>query len=129
MTTTFTNRAPKGDFEEWVSPNGVTHLIDGAGYCITCGKAHPDEQDSRVIAAECYVRTRFYPPLPYEYGRYAVDAVDACNDGDYQREIPLDPDLPIHPRQATRDESGSVSCSAEGLIDALRLWHMVEEEA
>lgn len=88
-----------------------------------------DLDRERLIGAELYVQTRFYPPLPSEYGTYAVLAVDACNEGEPEREILLDPDLPMHPRQSTFDESGSVSCPAEALVDALRLWHMVEEEA
>lgn len=85
--------------------------------------------DRRVADAELYVRTRFFPPLPHQYGSYAVEAVDACNAGDFEQEILLDPELPLHPRGATFDESGSVSATAEQLVDALRLWHMVEPEA
>lgn len=85
--------------------------------------------DRRVAEAEMYVRTRFFPPLPHQYGGYAVEAVDACNAGDFEQEIMLDPELPLHPKGARHDESGSVSATAEQLVDALRLWHMVEPEA
>ncbi len=85
------------------------------------------DREQRVAAAECYVRTRFYPPLPFEYGEYAVQAVEACNDGDETREILLDPNLELHPSAAEEHESGSKSIRAGELVDVLRLWHMVEE--
>lgn len=83
--------------------------------------------DPRLVEAECYVRVRFYPPLPFEYGAYAVQAIDACAEGEPERQIMLDPTLSIHPARASHDESGSVSVKAEDLVDALHLWHMVEE--
>lgn len=107
----------------------MTYKLMGNPFPEVTGEATAEvEPDRRVAEAECYVRTRFYPPLPYEYGEYAVQAVDACNEGEPEREIMLDPNLPMWPKAATFDESGSVSCSAEGLVDALRLWHMVDEE-
>jgi hypothetical protein len=85
------------------------------------------DRQQRVAAAESYVRTRFYPPLPYQYGEYAVQAVEACNEGDETREILLDPELEVHPSLAERHESGAISIRAGELVDVLRLWHMIEE--
>ena len=42
----------------------------------------------QIAQAESYVRTRFFPPLPVEYGRLAVEAVEACWDSEPDR--PLD---------------------------------------
>lgn len=73
--------------------------------------------------AEAYVRTRFYPPLPWEYGALAVEAVEACNGLQPDARIYVE-DLPIVPRGM--DEDGYIT--AGELVSALRLEHMIDTD-
>jgi hypothetical protein len=79
--------------------------------------------DRRVAQAEAYVQSRFYPPLPSEYGALAVQAVDACNEGDPYREFSV---LHLNPQPKYTDEDGNVTAAA--LVSVLRLEHMIEED-
>lgn len=92
-------------------------------HCDDCCHA-PGEHpiDPRVVQAEAYVQTRFFPPLPYEYGALAIEAVDACNDGDPYYEISLPHYIPVKPKAA--DEMGNITAAA--LVSALRLEHLVD---
>jgi hypothetical protein len=81
------------------------------------------ENAARIAQATAYVRSRFYPPLPHEYGPLAVDAVDLLNAGDTEAMIDVS-HLPIQPRGTTED--GFVS--AVRLVEVLRLEHMIEHD-
>ena len=80
------------------------------------------EKTAQVAQAEAYVRSRFYPPLPVEYGALAVEAVDLVNDGKGDVELDVGHLNPI-PRDA---EDGKISALA--LVYALRLDHLVHPE-
>jgi hypothetical protein len=83
----------------------------------------PTTIDRRVAQAEAYVQSRFYPPLPSEYGALAVQAVDACNEGDLYREFAVGH---LNPTPRYTDEDGNVTAAA--LVEVLRLGHMIEED-
>jgi hypothetical protein len=83
---------------------------------------------SRIIDAMAYVTSRFYPPLPAEYGALAVRAVDAVNDGDPYVEIVLPAGLNPLPHDAHVLE-GKYVIFAVRLVQALRLDHMIDDEA
>lgn len=76
-----------------------------------------------LAQAEAYVRTRFYPPLPVEYGALAVEAVERVNTWDDE---PLDvTGLDPLPRAAyVMDER--VYVQPTDLVDALRLHHLID---
>ena len=79
---------------------------------------------ARVAQAEAYVRTRFFPPLPVEYGDLAVEAVDRVNSGD---DTPLDvTGLAVRPR-ASYDVDGHEHIAPLDLVEALRLQHMLDD--
>lgn len=82
-------------------------------------------QSQRVAMATAYVRSRFYPPLPAAYGALAVRAVDACNNGRPFESIAVG-HLPVIPARAYRSGRWTV-VTARDLVDALRLWHMVDD--
>lgn len=86
------------------------------------------EYQRQVAQAEAYVRTRFYPPLPVEYGALAVQAVEAYNDEGGLATIALPADLPILPRGAY-EEDGEILVTAAHLVEVLRLEHLIEDEA
>lgn len=90
--------------------------------------------DRRIAEAEAYVASRFFPPLPREYGALAVQAVDAVNAGD---ETPID--LPQYlnpkPREAyvDLDRTGPEDpelwvCDPRVLVDILHLHHLIESQ-
>lgn len=80
------------------------------------------ETDPRVIQAEAYVRSRFYPPLPHEYGRLAVEAVDAVNEGNPEHRLDVSG---LNPQPRQTDEDGTVR--ADALVEILRLEHLIEQ--
>jgi len=79
---------------------------------------------AEVAQAESYVRSRFYPPLPVEYGALAVQAIHAVNDGDPYTLIPLGEHLDPLPRDAV---DGKVT--AARLVQILHLGHLIDDEA
>ena len=83
-------------------------------------------RDTALVAqAESYVRTRFFPPLPIEYGALAVEAVERVNAGD---DTPLDvTGLNPQPR-GTYDVDGHDHVDPRDVIQALRLWHLIDED-
>lgn len=85
------------------------------------------ETPGRVAQAEAYVRSRFYPPLPVEYGVLACEAVDACNAGTPDEEIDVS-DLNPQPRAAYDDGDGNTVVTARDLVAVLRLEHLLAEE-
>lgn len=82
--------------------------------------------DAALVAqAEAYVRSRFFPPLPAEYGGLAVEAVERVNAGD---DTPLDvTGLNPQPR-AAYDVDGHDHVDPRDLVDALRLWHLIDSD-
>lgn len=80
-----------------------------------------------VAQAEAYVRTAFYPPLPYEYGALAVEAVERYMT-DPDRPILLPDGLNPVPRGTYEGIDGGLFVDVRDLIHVLRLWHMVDEE-
>lgn len=81
------------------------------------------ENRAVIAQAEAYVQTRFFPPLPVAYGVLAVHALQAANGGDAAAWIYLPVDLDPRPRKAYGDR-----IAAADLIDALKLWHLVDED-
>jgi hypothetical protein len=80
---------------------------------------------ARIAEAEAYVQSRFYPPLPVEYGALAVEAVERVNAGD---DTPLDvTGLPVTPK-AAYEVDGHLHITPEELVDALRLWHLIDTD-
>jgi hypothetical protein len=86
----------------------------------------PNEHYRREVVAEAtaYVTSRFYPPLPAEYGLLAVQALEAY-DQNPDAVIALPPTLNPLPRQAYEIDGGEIRVQAIALIQALRLEHML----
>lgn len=103
--------------------------------CVACRrtKAYPEalrqhwryENSAEIAQAQAYVRSRFYPPLPAEYGELAVRAVQACNEGNPEARIEIPDGLNPEPRCAFRAHAKTWAYAAR-LIEALRLSHMLE---
>lgn len=93
-------------------------------YRETARKVWEHERHAQIAQAEAYVTTRFFPPLPREYGALAVEAVERVNDGDPYYEIEVG-HLPAVPREA--DAHGFVT--AARLVSVLRLEHLIDDEA
>jgi len=92
-----------------------------------------DGVDERSIMS-WHLSGNFYPPLPQGYIDPAIEARDACLDGDFDRLIDLPADLNPMPRQAQQSEDGSWQVVAIHLIEILRLelprivWAELEDE-
>lgn len=80
------------------------------------------EKDRQIVSAECYVRSRFYPPLPVEYGRLAVEAVDAVNRDEPEATFDVSD---LNPQPRGTDEDGMVTAAV--LVEVLRLEHMIDQ--
>lgn len=101
------------------------------GTCTSCGWTTPPPPDPRLAVAAAYVTARFYPPLPGEYAALAVEAVDACEEGDLDRVITLPEYLNPKPRAAYvgDDIEGRETwyVTARDLANVLRLDRLVDE--
>lgn len=78
--------------------------------------------DPRIMDARAYVQSRFFPPLPVEYGDLAVQAVDAVNGG-YPFTLLDVSDLDLQPK-GTID--GKVT--ALRLVEVLHLIHLLDSD-
>ena len=81
------------------------------------------QRRAEVASAAAYVQSRFFPPLPREYGELAVQAIQAHEDGDPLRLILIDPELNPQPKGTVH---GYVT--AARLVTALRLQHMIDDD-
>lgn len=81
----------------------------------------------RVRDASLYVTTRFYPPLPAEYGELAVQALEQwAEHGDVGNVIVPD-HLNPKPRTAYRGQDGTIRVLAHDLIGILRIGHLIDD--
>lgn len=104
--------------EDWVEIYGPSILARAAERL-----AFRNDHAAEIAQAEGYVRSRFFPPLPVEYGELAVLAVHAVNDGEPEREFDVSH---VNPKPVgTRD---GISCTARTLVNALRLWHLIDDD-
>lgn len=76
----------------------------------------------RLMEARAYVQSRFFPPLPVEYGDLAVQAVDAVNGG-YPFTLLDVSDLDLQPRGTV---DGKVT--ALHLVEVLHLIHLLDTD-
>lgn len=81
-------------------------------------------RNAQIAQAEAYVRTRFFPPLPVEYGALAVEAVELVNAGDPYARISV---AGLNPAPRETAEDGTVT--AARLVSVLRLEHLIDDEA
>lgn len=89
-----------------------------------------DFDDRSVPSAEAYVATRFYPPLPAEYGVLAVAAVNMINNGMVDDVLILPEDLEPLPRAARLNDGGTlIEIDPMDLVRALKLWHMLDDDS
>ena len=88
--------------------------------------APADEDRQSVMEARAYVASRFYPPLPHEYGDLAVIALREYREHGPESHVNLPEDLNPLPRETRRDEDGDLYVEAATLIDILRLGHMLD---
>lgn len=82
------------------------------------------EHAAEIAQAESYVRSRFFPPLPAEYGELAVRAVHAVNDGDPYRRFDVGH---LNPEPRGTGPDGKVT--AARLVEVLRLSHLIDDDA
>lgn len=75
--------------------------------------------------AEAYVASRFYPPLPHEYGALAIIAVREYREHGPDSHVNLPDDLNPLPRQTRLDDDGDLFVEAAHLIEILRLDHLI----
>ncbi len=66
-----------------------------------------------------HLRGNHYPPVPIDMLEPCKQAIWACNDGDYYREIDL-PDGTTY--------RGSTQATASQIVDGLRLYSWIEDE-
>ena len=86
------------------------------------------EEQERLIDAVHYVTCRFFPPLPVEYGPLAIIAVREYHENGPEAHVNLPADLNPMPRAARLDDDGDPFIWACELVDALRIWHMVDDD-
>lgn len=75
-----------------------------------------------------YLRTRFFPPLPYEYDDLAREAIDAINSGNTHALVVIPDDLDPKPRKAFFQPDGTLTVRAIDLVYALRLDSELSDE-
>lgn len=78
--------------------------------------------------AEAYVASRFYPPLPREYGALAIIAVREYREYGPEAHVNLPGDLNPLPRQTRLDDDGDLFVEAAHLIEILRLDHLIADD-
>jgi len=82
------------------------------------------EHRREIAQAEAYVRSRFFPPLPSEYGELAVRAVHAVNEGDPYARFKVGH---LNPEPKGTAADGTVT--AARLVEVLRLSHLIDDDA
>lgn len=87
-----------------------------------------EAEQAEAVGARAYVRSRFYPPLPVEYGDLAVIAVREYREHGPRARVNLPADLNPLPRDLGVDDDGDLYVEAADLIRALRLEHMVADD-
>lgn len=84
---------------------------------------------NRMIALEAHVRTGMYPPLPIEYAKYADQAIELCNQGQFAELVVIDKTLNVYPHKAEWDEEYDAwVVTALDLLSALHLEHWIQDE-
>lgn len=86
-----------------------------------------DERQS-VMEARAYVTSRFFPPLPVEYGDIAVIALREYREHGPEAHVNLPDHLNPKPRLTYRDEDGDLYSEAAHLIEILRIEHMTWDD-
>lgn len=87
-----------------------------------------DDEKRDLPQAEAYVATRFFPPLPHEYGALAIIAVREYREHGPEAHVNLPADLNPLPRQTSVDDDGDLFVEAAHLIEILRLDHLILED-
>lgn len=87
-----------------------------------------DDEKRDLPQAEAYVATRFFPPLPHEYGALAIIAVREYREHGPEAHVNLPADLNPLPRQTSTDEDGDLFVEAAHLIEILRLEHLILDD-
>lgn len=82
---------------------------------------------SQIAQAEAYVASRFFPPLPREYGRLAVAAVEEVNGGDPFSIVSIPADIEIVPKGAEL-VGQFYEITALRLVEVLRLTHLIADD-
>lgn len=67
-----------------------------------------------------HLRGNFYPPLPLDYAKPALEALDYCEQEDFDAVVVLPADINPHPKCAIKTEQGW-ELSAIELVRILRL--------
>jgi hypothetical protein len=78
------------------------------------------ETISREVQMEMHLRGNFYPPLPLDYAKPALEALAHYEAEDFDAVVVLPADIEPHPACATKTERGW-ELSASDLIRILRL--------
>ena len=86
------------------------------------------QEHTMLAHAQAYVRSRFFPPLPSEYGGLGIEALAAVNSGEPERVITFACDLNPQPRGTVEVDDNHNGVAASTLVDVLRLWHLVEDD-
>ena len=87
-------------------------------------EVQPD-RDMRM-SARAYVTSRFFPPLPVEYGDLAVDALQVLAEYGPEAKVALPANLNPLPH-GYWEEDEALFVRAHVLISALRLEHMLPD--
>lgn len=67
-----------------------------------------------------HLRGNFYPPLPLDYAKPALEALDYCEQEDFDAVVVLPAEIEPHPACATKTERGW-ELRASDLVRILRL--------
>jgi hypothetical protein len=78
----------------------------------------------QALAAQ--LQGNFFPPLPLAYIDPIIEALTACNEGDWERAIILSDDLNPLPRVAEINEEGQITIKAGNLVDITRTGAFIE---
>lgn len=121
----------------WMSGEHVHGDFTNRSLCGNCARtetfrdaalqAFRNDHAAEIAQAEAYVRTKFFPPLPVEYGELAVRAVALVNAGDPYALLDVS-GLNPEPRGAVGHYDAR-KVTAARLVEVLRLGHMIDDDA
>lgn len=82
------------------------------------------------MAISLNLQSNHYPPLPTAYVEPVINAIEAAQEGEHDKDIDLAAVVPtgVLPRQAVENEDGTVTVSARVLLDITHSWAFVEDD-